>query len=73
MVGTVTPRPVAGRIITRMTMSKRQQRVKDIVWIATDSEWEGRTWLSTAFSTEDGDVVFVTSDIPEEIKRRLQH
>ena len=54
-------------------MSKRQQRAKDIVWIATDSEWEGRTWLSTAFSTEDGDVVFVTSDIPEEIKRRLQH
>jgi hypothetical protein len=56
-----------------MIMSKCQQRVKDIVWIATDSEWEGRTRLSTAFSTEDGDVVFVTSNIPEDIKRRLQN
>lgn len=58
----------------RRGLSKRR-RGRDILYLATDSEWDqaspGR-WLSTAFAGPSGVVIFFTPDLPEETKARLR-
>ncbi len=45
------------------------------IWLATDSEWDNTQvdrWVSTQFSFPDGqELIFIRSDVPEEVKRRL--
>src|SRR5438105_1771180 len=45
------------------------------VYVATDSEWDRALpdpWLSTAFASRFGVVVFLRADLPEGVKDRLR-
>jgi hypothetical protein len=54
---------------------RRRAPKDDVVHLATDSEWDRslpEPWLSTAFAGPSGVTVFFRSDLPEDIKVRLQ-
>ncbi len=44
------------------------------LWISTDSEWDApsKSWISTTFAHADKVIVFLRSDLPADIKTRLE-